>query len=391
MFDPLRAFYALGRASSVKELPALVETFVCPVQNLVAADRNGGMLFTLLGRVPDRAAGDGRMPLPAWDTSKHWRGLRPARDNPRSDSPEEDLLATANNDIRPADYALALPAEFDMEFRVQRVRELLTARGAWWPADLSAVQADITSKYAQRVVELLPETVEGEAALAREQLIGWDGAMRAGGPAALFALFEREFKRAVYSDELEHYGVRALPGFSRGESVLAALDGRLPAVWFDDLRTKQRIETSADAVQTALTRAWREGSRRFGPDIKLWDYAGMHTWTVRHPLDALPLGESLLNRGPFPMAGSATTIAAFSGRWRGEKMEVNHGPSMRWIADTGNPDRSLCVLPTGQSGHPADAHYDDQLPVFLAGKTHAMHWSEAAIAHATLSTLTLTP
>lgn len=390
-FDPLAPFYALGRAKSVQELPALVADFVCPVQNLVAADRAGGMLFTLLGRVPERAAGDGRVPLPAWDPALRWRGLRPASENPRIVQPADDLLATANNDVRPPGYALPLPADFDMEFRVLRARELLTQRESWWPADMSEVQADTTSLYARRVVALLPESVEGAAAFARRTLAAWDGAMQLQGSSALFALFEREFARAVYGDELEKYAIRSLPGLSRGEALLAALDGSLPETWFDDVRTSDRVETLADALQTALSRAWNEGSERFGPLVEEWDYGALHTWTVRHPLDALPFGEHWLNRGTYPMPGSATSLAAFSGPWRGERMQIAHGPSMRWVADTFDPDRSLCVLPTGQSGHPAEAHYDDQLPVYLAGRLHSMQWSEAAIAHACVSTLLLTP
>ncbi len=390
-FDPFGAFIGLARAKTVAELPAICADFVCPVQNLVAADKRGGMLFTLLGRVPDRAMGDGRIPLPAWDVGTHWRGILPASANPRVLAPADDLLVTANNDVRPPGYDMELPAEFDMDFRAARVRQRLTARGAWWPADVAEVQADVTSLYARRVISLLPAGAEGEAALAHKALVEWDGTMKLTGESALFALFEREFVAAVYSDELEHFGLASLPGFSRGESVLAALDGSLPAVWFDDLRTGGKVETQADALQLALTRAWREGNKRFGSLVGRWDYGSMHSWTARHPLDALPFGARFLNRGPYPVPGSATTIAAFSGRWVAGKMEVNHGPSMRWIADTGDPDRSLCVLPLGQSGHPADEHYADQVPVYLAGKTHAMHWSEGSIAQATVSTLVLTP
>lgn len=391
LFDPFDAFVGLARAESVDEVPALVADFICPVQNLIVADRRGGLLFTVMGALPERARGDGRLPLPAWDSANHWVGLRPANANPTLRAPKDDLLATANNDVRPEGYALPMPAEFDMDFRVQRIRERLAARVSWWPADCADVQADVVSLHARSLVSLLPESVEGEAGFARNSLIGWDGSMQLQGVAALYALVERELFRAIYSDELERFEMRALPGFGRGEALLRALDGRLPAIWFDDLRTAGRVETLADVVQTALTRAWREGSRRFGPDVSTWDYGALHRWTARHPLSALPFGKSLLERGPFAVPGSATTIAAFSGPWRGDAIEVRHGPSMRWVADTGDPDRSLCVLPTGQSGHPGDEHYADQIPVFLAGKTHSMHWSESAIAAATVSTLMLTP
>ncbi|HUR28322.1 MAG TPA: penicillin acylase family protein, partial [Planctomycetota bacterium] len=388
-FDPLDAFVGLARAHTAAEALTACESFVCPVQNLVCADRIGGLAFTLLGRVPDRAVGDGRMPLPAWDPAKRWRGIRDASANPRVVAPPADFLATANNDVRPAGFSLALPAEFDMEFRVERIRERITAHDAWWPADVADVQADVTSLYAKRIVALLPREVEGEAEIALRELSGWNGAMETTGVSALFALFERELFEQIYGDELAQWSVRALPGYSRGEALVAALDGHLPAAWFDDVKTSGRVETLADVVQLALTNAWREGSKRFGAEVRRWDYGALHTWTLRHPLDALPFGKRFLDRGPYPMPGSATTIAAFSGRWRGDHMEVTHGPSMRWIADTGDPDRSLCVLPLGQSGHPGDDHYDDQLAIFRSGKAHVVQWSESAIARATVSTLVL--
>jgi penicillin amidase len=70
---------------------------------------------------------------------------------------------------------------------------------------------------------------------------------------------------------------------------------------------------------------------------------------------------------------------------------VSEGPTVRWIAVAGDGDRSLAVLPGGQSGHPFDPHYDDQLDSFLHGRMHSVTWSEAAIGRATVSTLRLRP
>ena len=50
--------------------------------------------------------------------------------------------------------------------------------------------------------------------------------------------------------------------------------------------------------------------------------------------------------------------------------EVRDGPSMRQITDLGDLERSLAVLPMGQSGIPASPHYDDMLPLWLSGGYH---------------------
>jgi acyl-homoserine lactone acylase PvdQ len=49
------------------------------------------------------------------------------------------------------------------------------------------------------------------------------------------------------------------------------------------------------------------------------------------------------------------------------------------------------VVAGGQSGHPFDPHYDDQIPVFLAGALRSLYWSAEAIAEHTVSTLRLEP
>ncbi len=38
--------------------------------------------------------------------------------------------------------------------------------------------------------------------------------------------------------------------------------------------------------------------------------------------------------------------------------------------DLADLERSLSVLPMGQSGHPASPHYDDMLPLWLHGAYH---------------------
>lgn len=67
------------------------------------------------------------------------------------------------------------------------------------------------------------------------------------------------------------------------------------------------------------------------------------------------------------------------------------GPSMRMVVDLADLDRSTWVVVTGSSGHPASAHYDDQVEAWAAGESYAWPFSADAVSAASEDELTLKP
>lgn len=385
--DPLAALVALARVRVVDDVPAAIASYVAPAQNLVVADRQGGLLYTVLGQVPRRRSGDGRMAAPAWDPAYGWDGLRPAEEDPQVLRPEDDLLVTANTDVRPEGYEGLFSADFDTPHRRDRIRQLLGDRRDWQPASFADLQEDVVSRYALEVVASLDGGYEGDAQRAYETLKAWDGAMELTGPSALYALFERDLSRAVFDDEEEHLQAPAL--YSRAR-LRRLMNRQLDSAWFDDVTT-DAVEDRHQIVSAALASAWSAGQSRWGETVADWRYGDLHQLHLGHPAGSAPVVGGLFNRGPFPLAGSATTVAAFGGGWRGDVAPVTYGPSMRWVASLENPDNDLAVLPGGQSGHPWDDHYDDQLDLYLAGETRAVPWADKAVEAATVSRLELVP
>jgi penicillin amidase len=387
--DAFAALLDLARATTPDEAVAAIEPYVCPAQNLVAAFDTGELLYTVIGQVPERRRGDGRLPAPGWDETYGWDGLRPRAMNPLVVRPADDLLVTANNDVRPPGYEPSLVSEFYRGHRAARVREAVTGRGAWNWELAGELQNDVTSLYARDVLDLLDGAHEGDAGEAWQVLRSWDGAMTKSGPSALYALVQRELQD-LFADEAEAAGLPRLNAFYSRRMLLRLLEGALGDRWFDDVGTPE-VETREEAIAAALATAWREGSRRWGGDVSRWSWGELHRLTLRHRLDALPVLGPWMRRGPFEVAGAATTVMAYGGVWRGDHMAITYGPSMRWVTDWGHPEMAFAMLPGGQSGHPADPHYDDQVTPFLEGRLRPAPWSEEQIESATVTSMTLRP
>jgi len=390
--DPLSAFLKLARARDGQEALSAAQDFVSPAQNLVFADRQGGILHTVMGRMPRRLKGDGRLPSPGWDPAYGWDGLEPQAKNPRTLDPPEGLIATANADIRSSTDPAPFPADFDTPFRRDRILELLRARRDWDAAGLAGIQIDHVSIYAREIVAALGKYVyQGEAEQAMAALRSWDASMEPVGPAALFLILERHLQQVLFGDEERKFHLAPFHAIFQRWRLWRLLRGEMDASWFDDAGT-EAVETAHDDFARALADAWREGRERFGNEEPgTWKTSLLHTLTLRNPLGGVPLIGAAFNRGPFAVAGSATTISAFGGPWLGGVQEVTYGPSVRFVADLGDPDNSSIVLPGGQAGQPWDPHYDDQIALYLKGGTRPLPWSDAAVEKATVSVLTLRP
>jgi penicillin amidase len=66
-------------------------------------------------------------------------------------------------------------------------------------------------------------------------------------------------------------------------------------------------------------------------------------------------------------------------------------PSWRIVADLGDVDRSMAVLPTGQSGNPTSPHWNDQAARWIAGELRPAPVTRGAVEAAAEHRLALLP
>jgi penicillin amidase len=311
----------------------------------------------------------------------------------------DGILVTANECIVEDGYPHHVTHEWLNPYRAERIRAVLGALDRVTVEDCVRLQVDVHSIPGLRLRALLAGThgLDASEHRALELLRDWDGDLSAGSPGgAVAGVLLRRLTLEVYAEVRDELGrflgspgfsllTATVPFFARTTPALLELLERRDDGFFRDGRTWD------DVVGVAVTRTVRELELTCGPDPRRWTWGAVHPLVLDHPLAVLPGVGRRLRRGPFALGGDADTVAQawypFSNPMDGRSIT---GASMRFVADLADPDRSRFVLAGGQSGHPADPAYDDHLDDWLAGRTRAVAWSEAAVERSCVARLTLT-
>jgi penicillin amidase len=402
-FDPddttLDAVFILNHAQSAVEARAAARLFVTPMQNLVYADdagKSGHIGLMLPGRVPLRSEKNdslGLVPAPGWDGRYDWDGFIPAEKTVDIADPPSGHIATANNNTVPPGYEYTLTREWETNYRYNRIEDLLAGTAPHSLTSFKAIQSDIDDDYAlqltQRLVRAGP--FEGTDAKAAELLAQWDGAMLASRPEPLiWAAWARALAGRIYADELGG-NFRNFWGY-RSEFTLRVLDdvegeGR----WCDDKATPE-IEDCASRIRLALHDAVTELSRAYGNDPARWRWGDAHKAVhTAQPLGVFPYIGDIFNR-EVEMDGGPNTLLRGDTRMTSRRpYAAIHGAGYRGLYDLANPDASLYIISTGQSGNVFSPHYDDLLALWAKRQYIAIPTTPDAVAAATVYRLTLRP
>jgi penicillin amidase len=315
------------------------------------------------GRVPVRNLANkvaGRAPVPGWDAAYDWKGFLKFEDLPRVDEANVGAIGTANARMVDPDYPHHLTFDWDAPFRQQRVKELIFDQDKHDMTSMRAAQADVLSL---AIVQLQPLMIAAAQAggsvdnAVLDQLTTWDATMRADRPEPLiFTAWLREAVRAIYRDDLGAAFDRYFD--ARAQALIRVLEGRAKSRdWCDDRTTPTR-ESCGAVLAAALNQALRDLEVRYGADRSKWRWGIAHFAYGEHrPFGAVgrlapyfnvevpsPGGDYTLNRGKVDY----DLEPPFANR---------HAASMRAIYDLADPERSLYIHTTGQSGNPLSPFY----------------------------------
>lgn len=353
-----RGLLRLNGARDIKEARAAAEDITSPVQNLMLADRAGGVAMFIVGRVPQRRAGDGALPRPGWDGAAGWDGFLPFEAKPHVENPASGVIVNANNRVAPADHPAFLGRDWYGDWRFRRIGAVLAAQPQHTPADFAALQMDRFSLFA---VEVLPAfralpRMEGTAGAALALLQAWDGEVAADRPEPLiFHATMRGFGQALLARaKLPADGFAPSPEFLR--PLLQGSDSA--ARWCGE-------GGCAPLLAAALTEAVAALAPQHGADPRQWRWGAAHVAQFDHAiLRFIPYLRDWLGLRAAP-GGDGETVARAA--FRGSGFAAVHGAGFRGVMDLAVPDGAFAVIATGQSGHPFSRHWGDMLPLWRDG------------------------
>ena len=309
----------------------------------------------------------------------------PFEENPQAINPTWKYVYSANNQpdsVRGKLYQ----GYYQPQDRAKRIVELLDEKNDFTKKDVSKMIYDVKSSTVSEISKGLLKSVEKSKGTASERkafsiIENWDGNyLKTSVGPTIFNRFLYEFLKETYNDELGD-SFQLFINSQLQDQVLPLQVNREKSVWWDNISSKDKIETRTDIVNLAFKNAIAFLQNQLGENIEDWTWNRVLSIEHEHAIGkAGGLLRTFFNVGPFETIGGNEVInnQIFNLDSTGY-YKVTAGPSTRRIVDFSDVENSLAILPTGQSGNVFSEYYKDQTEKYLEGEFVKMNLNQAEI------------
>ncbi len=401
----MSAMLKLMRARSVAGGLAAGVNFVAPSQNVTMADRNT-IALKVFGAMPRRDPANqslGRLPVPGWLPQNRWSGRANYASNPEFVAPSGGLIANTNNKLLERPFPLHMSYFWGDTQRIRRAEKLLEAREVHTRESFIEAQLDTVSITARTLLPLVgadlwytgtaaPEgTQERKRQRALEMIAAWNGEMNEHLPEPLlYAAWMRALQARLIRDELGPLAAEFThlePVFI--ERVYRDIDGA--GIWCDVVQSA-KVESCSEIARDALDDALLWIDENYGGKLESLRWGDVHEATQDHPvLGEVPFLKWFVNIRQSTSGGDNTLMRGLtSGRDPRPFLNVS-GAGYRGVYDFSDPDSSLFVTSTGQSGHFLSRYYDDLGELWRRGEYVPMSLDPELARAAAVGVTRLTP
>lgn len=378
----MSAFISLARSKSISEARNAMKQHMAPAQNLMMADKTGISMQTV-GRMPRRSVehvSKGKIPSQGWLVRNRWQSDFSFLSNPSATNPESGFVVNTNNRLTDANFPRHISYDWGDSQRIKRLTKLLNARKIHTRDSFMEAQLDSVSFTARALLPLIAKELwfkmesapTGSGQQRRKQaldlLANWNGEMNHHVPEPLiYAAWVRNLQIRLITDELgplaEEFS-RVDPVFI--ERVFRDVEG---AAQWCDVRPSAKLETCEDIASIALDDALTELTDNYGRRIDSWRWGQAHQAHHDHEvLGKIPLLSWFVNIRQ-DTSGGDNTLQRAKTAGKGDAPYANvHAAGFRALVDFSDPESSLYIISTGQSGHFLSRHYDDLAQFWRRGE-----------------------
>ena len=401
----MSAAMQMMRAGTKEDLLSAASRYVAPAQNITVVDQSGIAMKTI-GHIPRRHPdhqSQGRIPAPGWFEVNTWQGVLPYASNPEFVDPDGGIVGNTNNKTIDRPFPDHVSFSYGDTQRVQRWRRLMLNRKVHTRESFMEAQLDTVSPTARSLLPLIagdlwftgeaaPEgTPERQRQRALALMAEWNGEMSEHLPEPLiYAAWMRALQTRLIQDDLgplaaEYTHVEPL--FI--ERVFRDIAGA--GVWCDVLQSGPQ-ETCTDISRLALDDALIWLQDKYGSTIESWRWGDAHEATHDHQvLGTIPVLSLFVNIRQSTSGGDNTLMRGKTSGKGADPFHNVHGAGYRGVYDFADPDSSVFVISTGQSGHPISRHYDDLGVLWRRGEYIPMSLDPELARAAAVGVTTLTP
>ena len=401
----IEAAFDIMASHSVQSAMKASRAYVAPGQNLTLADKNQIAMRTI-GALPKRDPRNqsrGRMPTAGWLSVNRWQGMFDQSVNPVFLNPTGGVLGNTNNKYIDRPFPEHISYDWSDTQRVQRWVRLMQNREAHTRDSFIEAQLDSISSTARTILPLIGAELWFQSKgtpfnrlleqrkVALNLLANWNGEMNEHLPEPLiYSAWIRALQVRLVQDELGPLSKefsQVKPLFI--ERVYRNIDGA--GQWCDVVQSEP-IETCAAMAQLALDDALTELLNTYSNDINGLRWGEAHQATHDHPvLGKIPVLKWFVNIR-HSTSGGDNTLQRGKTIGTGPNPYLNvHAGAYRGVYDFADPNSSVFIISTGQSGHPLSRHYDNLAELWRRGEYVPMSLDESLARAGATGVTTLSP
>ena len=355
-----------------KGLTAL-ESFHAPSLNFLLVD-NEKIALKTVGKMPKRSPlnqTQGKMPSLGWQPENKWRGYWSYEVNPVVISSPGDIIGNTNNKITNTKFPKHVSHFWGDTQRILRWQKLMQNRQVHTRESFIEAQLDTVSPTARALLPIIGSELwysqpMGEADSkerlrfdAVSMLASWNGEMSEHLPEPLiYATWMKFLQKNLIEDDLGLISKR----FSRFnpifvEKVFRNING---ASEWCNIKHSSHQETCAEIAAKSLDEALFWLQEKYGKNLNSLRWGDAHEALHRHEtLGFIPIIKYLVNIRQSTSGGDNTLMRGMTSGKGNEPFLNIHAAVYRGVYDFADPDSSVFIISTGQSGHFLSQHYDD--------------------------------